>query len=181
MLAENERNPTAFFAGGVRYAYAPDREDQDNPFAYDNFNYFDVGGFLGMEWTFDPRGDALAIHRREAERDAAYFGLRAKRLQVELEVRKAFLQVESAARLRQAAESSLDAARDWVRVASDHWDLGLGEPDRLLRAYRSYFERESALLATEADFHSSLAGLAMASVGMDTYLRWTDVGDVVVP
>src|SRR5262249_3606855 len=45
--------PSVFVAGAVRYAVAPNRDNQDNPFVKDDFNYFDGGLALGLRWKMD--------------------------------------------------------------------------------------------------------------------------------
>ncbi len=53
-LAENSKYyPTLLAVGGLRHAVAPGREDQDNPFLDDDYNFFDAGLSLGIKWDLD--------------------------------------------------------------------------------------------------------------------------------
>ncbi|RJQ49089.1 MAG: TolC family protein [Desulfobacteraceae bacterium] len=53
-LAENSKYyPTLLAVGGLRHAIAPGREDQDNPFLNDDYNFFDAGLSLGIKWDLD--------------------------------------------------------------------------------------------------------------------------------
>ena len=45
--------PTLLAVGGLRHAVAPGREDQDNPFLKDDYNYFDAGASLGVKWDLN--------------------------------------------------------------------------------------------------------------------------------
>lgn len=50
-LAERTKYyPTLLALGGVRHAVAPGRDNQDNPFLNDDFNFFDAGISLGLKW-----------------------------------------------------------------------------------------------------------------------------------
>jgi len=59
--------PMLLAVGGVKYAVAPGREDQDNPFLCDEYNYFDVGAALAVKWNmnlFETRADVLKKRAR---------------------------------------------------------------------------------------------------------------------
>jgi outer membrane protein TolC len=45
--------PTLLAIGGVRHGVAPGREDQDNPYLNDEFNFFDAGASLGIRWDLN--------------------------------------------------------------------------------------------------------------------------------
>ena len=50
-LAEKSKYyPMLLAARGLRYAEAPGRKDQDNPFLNDDFNFFDGGAALAIKW-----------------------------------------------------------------------------------------------------------------------------------
>lgn len=53
-LAEKSKYyPMLLAVGGLRYAEAPGREDQDNPFLKDDFNFFDGGAALAIKWDLN--------------------------------------------------------------------------------------------------------------------------------
>jgi outer membrane protein len=45
--------PTLLALGGLRHAVAPGRDDQDNPYLNDDYNFFDAGVSLGVKWDLD--------------------------------------------------------------------------------------------------------------------------------
>jgi len=45
--------PSVLIVGGIRHAEAPGREDQDNPFLNDDFNYFKAGGAVAFKWNMN--------------------------------------------------------------------------------------------------------------------------------
>ena len=66
--------PQLFLTGGVRYAVAPNRTDQHNPFVKDEFNYFNGGVFLGLRQSLE-----WGLLKAEAARARAdLYQLRAK-------------------------------------------------------------------------------------------------------
>jgi hypothetical protein len=50
---EREYFPNIFLSGMFRYAVAPNRDKQENPFAVEDFNYLDGGLVLGWRYSFD--------------------------------------------------------------------------------------------------------------------------------
>ena len=52
--AERSRYYPVFLAlGGVRHGVAPGRDDQNNPYLNDEYNFFDAGVSLGVKWDLD--------------------------------------------------------------------------------------------------------------------------------
>lgn len=52
--AERSRYYPVFLAlGGVRHGVAPGRDDQNNPYLNDEYNFFDAGVSLGVKWNLD--------------------------------------------------------------------------------------------------------------------------------
>ena len=45
--------PTFLALGGLRHGVAPGRDDQDNPFLNDEYNFFNAGVYLGIKWNLD--------------------------------------------------------------------------------------------------------------------------------
>jgi len=45
--------PTFLALGGVRHGVAPGRDDQNNPYLNDEYNFFDAGVSLGIKWDLD--------------------------------------------------------------------------------------------------------------------------------
>ena len=175
-LARSSSLPDLFLSGGVRYGVAGNRTDQTNPFAIDNFNYRTIGAFVGMRWDLNFAGNALETAERRAERDAATAGIQVLARQLTLEVHEGFANAEKGFLLLQSATASRDAARSWLRLSVDNWDLGLGEFDRLLDAYRTFYRLQGTTVQQEFDYNMALARLALLLGNVDRYLDWVDAG-----
>ncbi|MEW6755336.1 MAG: TolC family protein [Candidatus Latescibacterota bacterium] len=157
--------PSFYLAGGVRYAVAPGRTDQHNPFIKDEFNYLNAGAFLGMrqslEWPM-LRADA-------AKADAVYRQLRAKETSavegVELDVRRAYTDHQQAAAEMAAADESRKLARQWVQEAQDDYELDPASLDDLVAAFQAWATREKAYYEAVYAHNLALAELERKAGG----------------
>ena len=66
-MATSDYFPTFFLSVPVRYAYAPGRSRQTNPFAYDNFNFGAAGPVLGLHWSLGFGETAAKVAHSRAE------------------------------------------------------------------------------------------------------------------
>ncbi len=179
-LAKANRYPNVFLAGGLQYGYAGHRTDQTNPFAVDNFNYRSIGLFVGFNWNLNFVRRQFEIGMQSAERNATAERLDALTRQVTYEVVEALSNARRGARLLASAKESLDAAETWLRLSLDNWDLGLGEIDRVFRAYDAYYRLQRAAIEQEFEFNASLARLAAVQGDVGLYLTWVENGTVAV-
>ena len=154
--------PQLFLAGGVRYAVAPNRTDQHNPFVVDNFNYFNAGVFLGLRQSFEwgllgaaaARADAGLNELRAVESSAAQ-GIR-------LEVGRAFASYERARADLIAARESRSLTRQWLRAASDEYEFDPGQIKELVSAFEAFAESERSYYETVYAFNLGVARLEFA-------------------
>ena len=59
--------PQVFIGGGLRYAVAPGRTDQRNPFVKDEFNFFNGGVFIGVRQSLEWHLLAADVAKARAE------------------------------------------------------------------------------------------------------------------
>lgn len=179
VLVEKRRAlPTLYLAGNFGFARAPNRQDQTNPFAVDNFNYRVLGGALGLRWDPDLFGGRAQVRQAEAERRAAEARLAAAREAAGLDAARFVAEARRNDALLAAARRSFEAAKSWLRLSQENWDTGLGDAYRLLRAYRSYFELRGAVVEREFALNMSLAGLARALGDTGLFVTWVERGKV---
>lgn len=177
-LQKRGRRPQFFIAAGVGYAHAGNRDEQDNPWANDDFNYLRVGAELGLAWNANLYRVNIDVSEAESERQALAERLGALRTRVELEARRLLREVRRDTALFEAVRSSLRAARSRLRLVLDNWESGLGDVDRVLDAYEDYYE----LKAEEPRRHLAL-NVAIARLGglfgdINRYLEWVRDGTV---
>lgn len=180
VLRKKQRWPVVFLAANFGYAHAGNRQDQTNPFVVDNFNYRNVGMALGLRWEPDLFVGSAEILQAESERQALASRLDALRAMTATEVSRAFGEARRSGALLKAARGSLAAAKSWVRLSQENWDIGLGDAYRLLRAYQSYFGLRGEEIEREYAFNVSLAKLSHVIGDVDLYVRWVRDGNVAL-
>ena len=151
--------PQIFLAGGLRYAVAPGRTDQHNPFVKDEYNLFNGAVVLGLRQSFElgllgaQVDRALAARRQlEAQERTALQGIR---LQIDA-ARSGFL------RAREELTSALEArnlTRQWLQVAREEYDLDPGQIKELVSAFEALAESEEAYYQALYDHNLAAAEL----------------------
>lgn len=161
-LQEANSYPTLFLATGVRYAYAGNRDDQKNPFVYDDYNFVEPIGVLGIHWDlnlFANRAKAAQeralMERLLAEKRSAESGLR-------LEVERSYVAVERARATVDSVRAGRKAARGLMVLTVANFDLGIGEGDELFEAYGSYTETSTDYFRAVHDYNVAVAELSRA-------------------
>jgi outer membrane protein TolC len=179
-LAYSKKRPIIFLVGGFSYAYAPHRQDQTNPFAVDNFNYMDLGAFLGFQWDLNFSRKNIEARQYQLARESMAQNLKLLRARIEIEILKAFTEVKKNAQLLEQARSSLKAAKSWLRLSMDNWDMGIGEVERLIKAYNAYYQLKGVEIQRTFDLNTSLANFAYILGNTRLYLEWVKNGKVKI-
>ncbi len=179
-LAYSKKRPIIFLVGGFGYGYAPLRQDQTNPFAVDNFNYMDLGAFFSIQWDLNFFRKNIEARQYQLEQQSKEQNLKLLRTRIEMEVLKAFTEVKKNVQLLEQARSSLKAARSWLRLSMDNWDMGIGEVERLIKAYNAYYQLKGVEIQRSLDLNVSLANFAYISGSIMSYLEWVKNGEVKI-
>ena len=157
--------PQLFLTGGVRYAVAPNRTDQHNPFVKDEFNYFNGGIFLGLRQSFE--WGLLGAEAARAQADL--YQLRAKETGavqgIRLEIEQAFGDWERARDGLESAREGRRTARRWLRSARDEYELDPGQVKELVSAFEAFAGTEQGYYGAVYDFNMAVARLER-TVGM---------------
>jgi len=143
--------PQVFLAGGVRYAVAPNRTDQHNPFVKDEYNYFNGAVFLGVRQSFEwgllgadlqkARADVLEL--RAKERSAAQ-GIRVDVRRAHGDLLRAELELASSHEARRLG-------REWLQIAREGYELDPGGIRELVSAFEAF-------VTVEQGYHQALHG-----------------------
>jgi outer membrane protein TolC len=161
-LQEASYYPTLFLATGVRYAYAGNRDDQKNPFVYDDYNFLEPIGVLGLHWDLN----VFANRAKAAQERAAMEKLRAERRRAEsglrLEVERSYVAVEQARATIESVRAGRKAARGLLVLTVANFDLGIGEGDELFEAYGAYTETSTDYFRAVHDYNVAVAELSRA-------------------
>ena len=154
--------PTFFFMGIVRYAVAPNRTDQRNPFVWDGFNFLDPGFVLGLRWQLSGTGVA-DIDIAEAQRDATLSRRRTARSGIRVEVERAFRDVESAHQSLELAQGMRRTTRGLMVTSVANFELGVGGADELLEALGMHARSSSDHLLAIQEYNGALLRLRRSS------------------
>jgi len=177
-LQRRSRNPVFFLAGGVGYAHAGNRDEQDNPWASDDFNYARIGAEIGLKWDANLYRKNLDVSEAAAEYGAILEQLEVLRSKVGVEVRRAVREVQRTRALLDSARTSLKAAKSRLRLVLDNWETGVGDVSDVIDAYEKYYRLRVEEPQREYELNVALARLGFVLGDVNLYLGWVHDGKV---
>jgi outer membrane protein TolC len=177
-LQRRSRNPVVFLAGGVGYAHAGNRDEQDNPWVNEDFNYTRIGAEIGMKWDANLYRKGLDVSEALAEQRALLEQLEVLRSKVGVEVRRALREVQRTRLLVDSARTSLKAAKSRLRLVLDNWETGVGEVTNVIDAYEKYYRLRVEEPQREYELNVALARLGFVLGDVNLYLGWVHDGKV---
>jgi outer membrane protein TolC len=159
--------PSLFLAGGIRYAVAPNRDNQDNPFVNDEFNYFNAGMALGLRWKLDfwmtraKETERLAeLAKTETQKENATQG-------IELDIKRRYLEVQETQQKIEAAQTARKAARALLVTTLANFGLGVGDAKDVFDSIGLYTRIVSDYYTAVRDYNLAAARLSQAT-GQET-------------
>ena len=160
---EAAARPQLFLGGYFRYAYAPNRDIQSNPWVHDPFNELSMGLALGVRQ--DLAVPMLSARAEKALRERAALEARRRALArlVDFQVDGALADLRAAADKLDAARATEGSGRAWFRAAGLDFAAGLTEAKDLLEAYAGYAESQGWLAQATYDLLAARAGLDQAT------------------
>lgn len=159
--------PQLFISGGVRYAVAPNRTDQRNPFVKDEFNLFNFGAVLGVKQSFE-----FGLLRADlAKREAQYRQLEAQVTSgergIRLDVRRAYLDLEQAQTELKRMQRSRQLSRQWLREAKEAYEFDPEEEAKgLIAAVEAWAQTERQYFQSVFDYNMAIAHLEHTAGGV---------------
>ncbi len=154
--------PAIFLATGVSFARAPNRDEQENPFAFDELNFLRPLAAVGLRWDlgFLRARAVVAESRAELER------LRARQREaaggLALEIRTAYAEVERARGALTVSEEGRKAGRGLLLLSVANYDLGIGDARDLFEALGGHAESSAEALRAVHDYDIAVAELGKA-------------------
>ncbi|NKB87308.1 MAG: hypothetical protein GKS06_03700 [Acidobacteria bacterium] len=179
-IERSNRWPVILVGGGFGWARSPNRDSQDNPFVFDEFNYTRVAAAFNVRWDLNFARHDLNYMRRKLERDATESRRRALQMKINIEVHEALEAVLMQQQLLASARESRRESRRWLRTAADDFDLGIGEAQPLIKAYQADYRLQATVIQSEYDLNVALASLALVIGDMHSYLTWIADGQVAL-
>jgi outer membrane protein TolC len=161
--ARSQYYPSVFLAGGFEYSVAPNREDQDSPFAKD-YNFFNGPGIaLGLRWQLDfwqTRAQvaerAAQVQQMTAQKDSALSG-------IALDIERRYLEVQEFQQKVESAQESRKAARALLVTTLANFQLGVGEGKDVFEGLGLYTRIVGDYFKILRDFNIAAARLTQAT------------------
>jgi outer membrane protein len=158
---EAEYMPDLLFTGFFGYSYAPDRDRQLNPFAYDPFNTLrGPGGFLTVRWPLNFHVTATRVQKARADLGQLHARRRQARSGLAVELTSAY---EATVENRKAVldlEDGRKAGRAILTLSVTNFDLAIGDAREILNALGNYARVSSSYYEAVREYNLSLAKLA---------------------
>ncbi len=177
-LQRRSRNPVFFLAAGVGFANAGNRDEQDNPWVNDEFNYTRIGAEIGLNWDANLYRKEIDVSEALAEQRVLLEQLEVLRSKVGVETRRGLRQVQRTRALLDSARTALKAAKSRLRLVLDNWETGLGEVGKVIDAYEKYYRLRVEEPQREYDLNVALARLGFVLGDVNLYLGWVHDGKV---
>lgn len=155
--------PTIFLAGGLRYAKAPNRDDQKSPFANDEFNFFDGGAALGLRWQLDFWMTQAKVEERVAELSQVEVQKQNATSGIALDIQRRYLELQETQQKVDAAQSARRAARALLTTTLANFELGVGEGKEVFENLGLYARIVSDYYTAVRDYNIAAAKLTQAT------------------
>lgn len=179
-LERCKRYPDLFLALGAGYGKAPGRDQLDNAYVEDEYNYEKVGGSIGLKWELN-----YGVSEARREKGILEYQKLVKQRQLILQQKEGAIarlggEAVRKRRLYEAASKSLKSATTWVRLEVDNMDVGLGNVKRLVKSYQYLYQLKGEVISTRTQYLVTLAELAHAAGDTNLLLNWMEYGKVTI-
>lgn len=160
LLAEQKQYyPDIFALGILLYAVAPNRDQQENPFVLEEFNYFWGGAYLGLRLALD-----FGMPKKIAEKRAELLALKHQQREATtgmlLEVEKAYREVVEKREGLGFAREARKNGRALSATSAASFFVGLGQAKDVFEAFQMYTEGAAEYYLAIKDFNMAVAELA---------------------
>lgn len=177
-LQRKSRSPVVFLAAEAGTAHAGNRDEQDNPWVQDDFNFSRIGAAIGVTWDANLHRANIDVSAALDERRAVAERLAALRSKVGVDVRQALRATVRERALLESARSALKAAKSRLRLVLDTWETGLEEVSKVLDSYEKYYELRAEEPQRELALNLAIARLSFVLGDVNLYLGWVERGKV---
>jgi len=161
--ARSDLFPQIFLGGAFKFSRAPNRDDQDNPFLKDDFNFTQLGAVVGFKQSLSFAGNSAKVKKARLEsRKLAYLGSLARK-GAELEIERLYRTLREAEANVAAAKTARRATRRWFVSARDGFNAGLEEAGQLIDSVKEYGIIRAKYYYAVFEFNKAWVGLRTAT------------------
>jgi outer membrane protein len=154
--------PNLVLTAGVRWAKASNRDEQQNPFAWDEFNFVFPVGFVGVHWDLNFLQTSAKVDQARADLERVTAQRRDANSGLQLEIQRAYGEVVQQRGTIRAGEDGRKAGRALMVLTVSNFDLGFGEAEELFKALGTYAEASSNYLRAVHDYNVAVGALSKA-------------------
>ena len=158
-----DKKPIVFAGIAGSLAYAPNRNQLDNPHIFDPFNHVALSPLIGLKWEWEPGAQPARVAQAQAELEALVHTASFARNGIPFQVREQYYTVQAKYKSIKAMRSSAKAARRWMIAAYSDFEAGLEEADKILTALQVYVLAYAEYLKVVNDFNNHVSKLKSVS------------------
>ena len=162
-LAQAEFYPNVFLGGQFKHGYAPNRDNQSNPFLKDDFNFTQIGAVLGLQQSLSFGMTSARKRKAQLEVEKIAYQERLARGVSQLEIERIYRSLKEARANVAAARRAVRATRRWFISARDGFNAGLEEASELLDAVKEYSIIRAKYYAQVYTFNKTWASMQRAT------------------
>jgi outer membrane protein TolC len=155
--------PDIGFALSASRSYAPEIDNQLNPFVQDDANYVRYGLGLVLKWSLDLLPRAAKVAQAEAQLEEIRATEQYALGGVGVEVQTAFAEAEDAQHRLEAYSDASRYARQWLVKVQEGIDVGTFDDEDIVDPAKEYALRRFAQMSATLDYNVAMAKLALAT------------------
>ncbi len=159
---EAQNYPALFIGANYRFAYAPNRPRQRNPFISNPANTSSLTVGIGIQQNLNFFILGHRTERARVQSRQAGYALEAAQQGVQLDVNDKYKDAVVARSKLEATDRALDVSRQWLRQEQLDFDIGFGDVSNLVDAVRKNLELEAEHKQRIHDFNIQYARLMKA-------------------
>ncbi|MBN1272204.1 MAG: TolC family protein [Candidatus Aminicenantes bacterium] len=151
--------PQIFIGGGTTLSFTPIRDDINNPYLKDPFNYKSVFVYLGISMPLNFRQTRARVIQAKHELNKIEAQNTAIQKAINLEVQKAYLKHLEAKKNMEEFQKALTISREWKMTEQISFDLdGMNAKD-LVDAVQAYLKTKASVFQAIFEYNVSIAEL----------------------
>jgi len=155
--------PDIFLGAFYSAAYSPDRDEINNPYVTDFFRHNWGGVALGVKWHVDFGITGAKVAAEQAQYDRLLKTKEYAEINIPLQVRKFYLELEEAKKSAESTRGAWTNARKWTVAAVANFDFGIGPGRDIFEGIQNYARMKGEYFQALYNFRIAEANLLMAT------------------
>lgn len=161
----SEYYPQFFIGGQFKFSHAPNRDDQQSPFARDDFNFMQGGAIVGFKQSLSFGLTSAKVRKVELERKKLAYLDQLASMGAVIEIERIHGDLVEAAANLEAATKARRATRKWFVAARDGFNAGLEDSGEIIDAVKEYSIIRAKYFSAVYAFNKAHAALQRATGG----------------